>query len=267
MKPRSDYLKAVLSGTTCLLLCACGGARTHPASDGANAGGGVSHNASSGAGPSVSSPAPTPVPTRAQTLAFVRAVNLSAQDIPEASVEVKRHHTETASERREEQDCETVAGMGHPRTLAKASSPKLKRGQELEIERITSSVTVLSREQAVARQFVALGAPALRKCFARVLTRNLDDKQLRDARWGHVTVSKLPVHAAGSTATVGLRVVAELTLPFSEVSVPIYVDELGFAIGRAEVGLTAASITQPIPATTEQELLALLLARARAHPL
>jgi hypothetical protein len=38
-------------------------------------------------------------------------------------------------------------------------------------------------------------------------------------------------------------------------------------MGRAEVALTATSATQPVPATTEQELLALLLARARAHPL
>jgi hypothetical protein len=61
--------------------------------------------------------------------------------------------------------------------------------------------------------------------------------------------------------------VATLNIPFNEVSVPIYVDVLGFAIGRAEVALTAMSVTQPVPASTEQELLTLLLARARAHPL
>jgi hypothetical protein len=152
-------------------------------------------------------------------------------------------------------------------SLAEASSRKLKRGQELEIEQLRSSVTVLSDERAVARQFAMLATPALRECGARVLTRNLDDKPFRRARWGRVTVSRLPVHAPGSTATIGIRIVATLSFPFSEISVPIYVDVLGFAMGRAEVALTATSATQPVPATTEQELLALLLARARAHPL
>jgi hypothetical protein len=194
-------------------------------------------------------------------------VNLSVGDIPEASVEAKQRRTETASERREEQACERRAGWGHPHTLAEASSPKLKRGQELEIERITSSVAVLSDERAVVRQFALLATPAVRKCLARVLTHNLDDKQIRDARWAHVTVTRLPVQALGAAATFGIRVVATLEIPFNEVAVPIYVDELGFAIGRAGVELSTISATQPVPTSTEQELVALLLARAKARPL
>jgi len=249
---------------TCVLLCACGGGQASSTGGAARVSGGVAHDVVSTIGKQSDS---RPVPSRAQALAFAHAVNLSVGDIPEVSVEKKHVPTATASERRESQACQRRAGWRNPHTIAEASSPKLRRGQELEIERITSSVSVLSSEQAVARQFALLSSPPLRACLARVLARNLDDKRIREARWGHVSISRLPVDAPGTSATVGMRVLADLELPFSEVSVPFYEDVLGFAIGRAEVALVAASATQPVPATTEQELLALLLARARAHPL
>jgi hypothetical protein len=205
------------------------------------------------------------VPSRAQALAFARAVNLSAQDLPGASVEAKTARSSDADEQRESRACEGSLEQSHK--LVEASSPKLRRGRELEIEQIRSSVTVLSDERAVARQFALLASPALRECAARALTRSLADKTVKQARWGRVRISRLPVNAPGMSATIGIRILATLNFPFSEVSVPIYVDVLGFATGPAEVALSAMSVTQPVPARTEQELLALLLARARAHPL
>jgi hypothetical protein len=250
---------------TCTLLCACGGSGQTSSGDGApRVSGAVAHDAARALGARRGS---TRVPSRAQALAFAHAVNLSVGEIPEASVESKRASSSDAHERREGGACERLVQLGHPHKLAEASSPKLRRGRELEIERITSSVTILSDERAVARQFALLSSPRLRTCGARVLARNLDDKRISNARWGHVTVSRLPVSAPGASATVGLRIVTDLNLPFSEVTIPFYVDVLGFAIGHAEVALTATSATQPVPAATEQELLALLLARARAHPL
>jgi hypothetical protein len=249
---------------TCALLCACGGGQPGSTSGAARVSSGVAHDTASTSGAQGAS---TPVPSRAQALAFARAVNLSVGDIPEASVEKSRTSRTDAEEKREEDACEPPADGGDPHKIAESSSPKLRRGQELEIEQIGSSVAILGDERAVARQFALLASPTLRECGARVLTRHLDDKRLSDARWGHVTVSRLAVNAPGASATVGLRIVEDLDLPFSEVTIPFYVDMLGFAIGRAEVALVAASATQPVPAATEQELLALLLARARAHPL
>ena len=105
------------------------------------------------------------------------------------------------------------------------------------------------------------------ECVAHVLTRNYADKAIRDARWGRFTISKLTLALPGVKVTIGIRVVATLNLAYSEVSVPIYVDLLGFADGPAEVLLSTASVTQPMPAATEQEMLELLLTRARAHSL
>jgi hypothetical protein len=264
MTVRRPYVGTLLIAAACLVLSACGGGQ-EATSGATHAAQGVAHEAVSGV--DSARDATTGAPSRAQALAFAHAVNLSAGDIPEASVEKKHGATATASERREGHACERRIGWRNPHTIVEASSPKLRRGQELEIERITSSVSVLSSERTVARQFALLASPALRECAARVWTRNLDDKSIRNARWGHVSVSRLPVQAAGTNATFGIRIVANLDLTFSEVSVPIYVDVLGFAIGRAEVALTAISATQPVPATTERELLALLLARSRSHSL
>lgn len=266
MKLRSCCAWAAWVCTASLVLAACGGTQGDSANKQTSASNAVSHDASATVRARHASAAGRP-PTRAQALAFAHAVNLSPSDIPEASVETKRGTRSGAEEKREYRACEKLSGWGKRHTVVEASSRKLKRGQELEAEQITSSVTVLSDERAVARQFALLGSAALRKCAARALTHNIDDRSIRDAHWGLVTVSRLPVHAPGASATFGIRIVTKLDLPFSEVSVPIYFDVLGFAMGRAEVAMTATSVTQPVPATTEQELVALLLDRARAHPL
>lgn len=214
---------------------------------------------------SPSEPAAQRAPSRAQALTFARAVNLSARDLPGASIAPRTPTTSDARERREYRACERSVEREHQ--LVEASSPRLRRGQELETEEISSGVTVLSDEHAAVRQLSALGMPSLRECIARALTRNFADKAVREARWGRFTITRLAVHAPGASATIGLRIASTLNFPFSEVSVPVYVDLLGFAAGPAEVGLSAASVTQPVPTSTEQELVALLLARARAHPL
>lgn len=261
MKPRR-FRRASSVLAACLVLSACGSGQQDPVSR--------AHQSPQvtpafvPASESATDSVAAQTPSRAQALAFARAVNLSASDIPEASVETERDET---SDAREGRDCERLVALPHVHAIAEALSPKLKRGQELEIEQLRSSVAVLSDERALAQQFAVLATPRLRECAARVWTRNLDDKPLRQARWGRVTVSQLPVYAPGSGATIGIRIMAPLRLTFSEVSVPIYVDVLGFAMGRAEVTLIAVSATQPVPATTEQELVALLLARAKAHPL
>jgi hypothetical protein len=247
----------------CALLSGCGGGQTASASGGGGATQAVSA-ATRRADSSKSSTAPRR-PSRAQALAFVRAVNLSVGDLPEASVEAKRSPRDDAAERLEERRCEK--GLHQGGKLVEGSSPRLKRGKELEVERISSTVEVMRSERTIASEFSAVASPALRKCLARVLTRNLQDKPVREARWGRVTVSKLPVRAPGASDTAGLRITVVLNIPFNEVSVPMYFDVMGFAVGPAEVTLSAFSVTQPVPATTEQELLTLLLARAKAQPL
>jgi len=246
---------AALLAACALLLAACGGGQQATASSIATQPAAAVPVSNSGQRP----------PSRAQALAFAHAVNLTAADIPEASVAHGEDSTDSARERREFQACD--GSIEHAHALVEVMSPKLKRGRELEIEQIRSSVAVVRDARAIPAEAAELARPSLLECAAHVLTRNYSDKAIREARWGRFTVSKLPVHVPGRTVTIGIRIVATLNLAFSEVSVPIYVDVLGFESGPAEITLTATSVTQPMPAGTEQELLALLSTRAQAHAL
>jgi hypothetical protein len=206
-------------------------------------------------------------PTRAEALAFAHAVNLRVSDIPEATT-IPRHGKSSGQEKHEETACERLSPHGHlfPHShIAEVISPWLQRGHELEVEQISSAVTVVSDERLIPSELAALQAPAVRACLARVLTRNFSVKRVRDAHWGRFTISRLPVSAPGTTATLGLRIAGTLNFAYSEVTLPVYVDALGFATGHAVVTVIAASVTQPVPTSTERELVALLLARATAH--
>jgi hypothetical protein len=184
-------------------------------------------------------------------------------DIPEASVAKKFSPASTARERKEARECEHL--VPHVRTLATSSSPRLKRGSELEVEEVASSVDVVRDQRAITPEFRALKKTGVRACLARVWTRYFSSKPIREAHWGRFSVTKLPLNAPGSSETFAIRITGALHLPYSEVAVPIYIDFLSFSVGPAEVGLTASSATQPVPAATEQELVALLLARAKSE--
>src|ERR1700690_3681286 len=109
-------------------------------------------------------------PSRARALAFAHAVNLTAADIPEASVASGEKHTDSAREQREFHACE--ASVKHAHALVEVMSPKLKRGHELEIEQIRSSVTVVSDERAIPAEVAELERPSVLEGAAPVLTRN-----------------------------------------------------------------------------------------------
>ena len=204
--------------------------------------------------------------TRAQSRAFARAVNLTAADVPEARVATRTPSPRlSASEIRQLARCERPARS--PRASFAALSAPLTRGKELETEEIRSYVVVLAGGRDASAQLGPLRTSAVRECVAAFLTRHFAEKSVAEARWGRFNLSELPVGAPGSQGTLGWRGSTTLSLTFSEVTVPIYVDVLGFATGPVFVALIAASPTQPVPVQTEQRLVSLLLSRALAHPL
>ncbi len=205
------------------------------------------------------------MPTKGQALTFATAVNLSTGDIPEASIATWKTRHETAREREEYRACEH--GFAHERALLERSSPRLERGRELEVEDFASAVAVVRDERSITQTFRALQATGVRGCLARAFTRNFSARPIREARWGRFTVTRLPISAPGASATFGIRVSGVLSLPYNEVTMPVYIDMMGFGLGHGAVVLMAGSITQPVPTTTEQELVTLLLARAKAHAL
>lgn len=201
--------------------------------------------------------------TKARALAFARAVNLTAADVPEAK----------ASNRRESSDHErTPCGLAGPQhELVSVPSAKLTRGTELEVEEIASAVDVVNSERFAAGDIAVLRSDKGRGCLEHELIRRYLDhavgKRADDARIGRIQLSPLPVDAPGTTGSAGVRITETVTYSYSETSVPVYIDFLVFTLGPAEVTVTAVSPVQPEPEATDQQLLQLLLKRAKATPL
>jgi hypothetical protein len=203
-------------------------------------------------------------PTKAEALAFAGAVNLTAADVPEGRISKKERRSASGG-RHESEHC--VGAQLSQRKLADVASPTLLRGHELETERIGSDVTVATSVGAADRLLATLGRGDVRHCLAQLGTQSLRRTPIANAHWGPVAVYALPVQAPGSNGRVGLRIALTVNFPASEVTVPGYVDVLVFAWGSADITLTATSLTQPVAASVESQLLATLLARARSHTL
>jgi hypothetical protein len=204
-------------------------------------------------------------PTKARALAFARAVNLTAGDVPEARIKKRRGHSSKSWEGRDFQRC--IGAPVHAHELADVKSPLYLRGQELEIEEIGSDVTVNTSSGAATHVQQALSRPAVRHCLARLVTQELGRMALPNANWGPAAIYGLPVRVAGVSGGVGLRMALTATSRSNEITIPTYIDVLAFARGPAEITLMAISWTQPVPVDVERQLLSTLAARASSHRL
>ena len=104
-------------------------------------------------------------------------------------------------------------------------------------------------------------------CYAQVLERSLSGQATGGVQVGRVRLRRLTLAGPGPERSTGIRISAQVSSTSSGLSVPIYIDALGFLYGPAEIDLYATSFVQPEPVRTEQELLRLLERRALLHPL
>jgi hypothetical protein len=201
--------------------------------------------------------------TKGRALAFARAVNLTAADVPDAKAS-RRHQ----SQGDEHQPCGLA---GRQQELAGVGSPTLTRGSELELEEIKSGADVVSSERSAVRDVAVVRSTAGRACLERHLSRrylrHAVGKRAFDAHIGQIQLSSLPVQAPGTSGSAGLRITMTVSSSESETSVPVYIDFFVFTLGPAEVTVSAASAIQPEPEATDRQLVSLLLARAKSTPL
>jgi len=243
-----------------VLVAGCGSSGTQSSRPTTDPGG--APHATDVASSSARSPASAPI-TKARALAFARAVNLTAADVPEAK----------ASHRHESQDDEhPPCGLaGSQQELAGVGSPTLTRGSELELEEIKSSADVVSSERFAVGDVAVLRSTAGRACLERFLSKryllHAVGKRAFDAHIGQIQLSPLPVQAPGTSGSAGLRITMTISSSESETSVPVYIDFFVFTLGPAEVTVSAASAIQPEPEATDRQLVSLLLARAKSTPL
>jgi hypothetical protein len=217
---------------------------------------------SAAAGPS---PTATHATTRQRALAFARAVNLTASDVPGFSVSAK-HERDTAEEKQLEHRMLRCAGnFTGGKGLAEVSSKDyaLKRGI-LDLG-VSSEVGVAQTPALAARELQAIRSAHVRGCFSRYLDLLFKSKQFGAAIVSPVSIAAGTPPAPGTAGGFGWRVTA--TFSVQRIKVSLYLDILGFVYGSARVTLFSSGVLGPFPAQIQQGLFGLLLSRAKAHRL
>jgi len=234
------------------LLAACGKS-THFGSGKGNDGNSGSSNSSTDGGHAL---------TRAHARLLAASLNLRASDLPGFTPTSERKHETSAEKATGHKLQRCMGGHGGGGALAEASSKSFERHADILHVSVSSSVTVVSTPaQAVA------GLTAIRSDHARVcLTRYMRELLARQAQGGAsarlVSIVSATPSAAGTSGTFAWRITGEFTL--HEVKVRFYIELVGFARDREDVELLSFGLPIPFPASAEQELFSLLLARAKA---
>ncbi len=200
----------------------------------------------------------------AKALAFARAVNLRASDVPGFSVSSEsRHERGSAAERRLERELHRCVGSAsETSSLAEASSPQLERKASLASQSVSSAVSVERSPAAGAEVLASFRSGRLRTCLSHYFDLLLAGESLHRASVSPVSVKHGSPPAPGMTGSFALRFTATITV--DHVPIPFYVDILGFVDGPAAVTLLTSGIPEPIPAKLEEHLFSLLVERAKS---
>jgi hypothetical protein len=210
-------------------------------------------------------------PTHAQALAFAHAVNLTAADAPGFTA-TPNHHSESASERRLEQELRGCVGAQGSRTPQRSPSTVLEAGSpDFGLRRgildltVSSEVSVARTSAEAAATLSAIRSARVRACVSHYVSELLKSQHYAGASVVGVSIASGTPPAPGTTGGFGWRVTA--TLAIRGVHISFYLDILGFVYGPAQVTLSSSGTIRPFPAKAEEQLYSLLLSRARAHSL
>ncbi len=247
---RTIILVALILGGGLLTSCGKGGYTTssHQAST----------TSSSGAatGSSVSKP---------RALAFAHAVNLTSADVPGFTASTK-HDSDSSSEKRLEREMLQCAGIAKSeKAIVEQSSKSFQLKHGILDFGISSEVGVQPSAAQAKQGLAALRSAHVRGCFTHYLNQLFKSEKFGGADVGPVTIQTGTPPAPGTSGGFGWRVTATFTV--HDIKVPIYLDFLGFVDGPAEVTLLSSGLLRPFPASVQQHLFALLLARAKEHQL
>jgi len=276
---RTPLLLLLVLGGFVLASCGKGGTRTVTMQASAPSAGGSSGGSGGGSsGGSKSSPSTPPAgksPAQEHALAFARAVNLTADDVPGFTPR-SNHDTSSAHEKqlgRELAQCTGAVGIGsgqeHLPGEGKSVTEQSSKDFELKhgiIDFGVSSQVSVQPSAADAREGLqAIRSAHVRKCFSRYVQLLFAGEHVKGATPGPVSIQAGVPPAPGTAGGFGWRITASFSV--RGVKVPIYLDFLGFVDGPAEVTLLSSGLIRPFPAEVQQHLFALLLARAKQHAL
>jgi hypothetical protein len=204
--------------------------------------------------------------TRGRALAFARAVNLSAQDLPGFS-RTNAPPAKGPLERRLEAQLHACVGApgGARAALAELGSGDFTLRRGILFLTVSSEVSVSRTAAEATGALSAIRSPRVRGCFRSYLDQLLRSKRSSGTGVGPVSIRPGTPPAPGTSGGFAWRITTTLTL--RSLAVPYYIDMLGFVYRSAQVTLLSSAALRPFPARAQERLYAELLYRARAHGL
>ena len=205
--------------------------------------------------------------TKAQAVAYAHAVNLQAGDLP--------GFTSSGSETEAPQpgrlalkEIRCSGGASPARRVAAIESTEFLTGNGLYAEIMKSTVEVWPTPALVALNNGASDKSRARACFVRFLRalhKRINEERKGRRPIGPFTVTTMPNPLPGVGNSFLTKINETLLLRTGAVRARIYRDLFVFTIGPAEIELEAIGFSHPVPASTEEHALQLLLNRTTAH--
>jgi hypothetical protein len=201
--------------------------------------------------------------TKAQAVAFARAVSLQASDLPGAK-KVELPSYEVARDEHE-------AAASWSRTL-KCARPGIVVHRPIDVEPsglagtpwfVGSAVRVMPSEPIAAAEVAAFASRRGHVCFARAADVQITSE---NAPLGPYPVTATFVPVTRLLGSGAIDVHALIRVSFKRKHWFLHSDAVLFRVGRATISFGVVGKT-PFPAATEDRLLSLLHSRAEAHRL
>ena len=202
--------------------------------------------------------------TKAQAIAFAHAVNLTAADVPGFKVSSEHEHETAAEKRLEHEMLRCVGALGsNSHGIVEMSSEEFERETNTGDESVQSEVSVARTPTLATRELAGIRGSHVRVCLSHYLNLLFKSHKYHGAAVSPVSISQGTPPAPGATGSFAWRITTTITL--HSVTIPVYIDILGFVDGPAEVSLFTAGVSRPFPAATEERLFSLLLTRDKMH--
>lgn len=159
------------------------------------------------------------------------------------------------------------AGLGGSsgEAIAQKSSPSFQLKRGLVNLGVSSEVSVEPSAAQAVKGLTVIRSAHVRGCFSRYLSLIFKSQKLSGATAGPVTIQSGDPPAPGTSGGFGWRVTASFKV--RGITVPIYLDFLGFVDGQSEVTILSSGLLRPFPAAVQQQLFSLLISRAKEHRL
>src|SRR5215213_9067965 len=199
---------------------------------------------------------------------YARAVNLRSSDLPYfGPVEEKEEDPREA--RRRDRELQRCLGVDEQfdETLAEVESPTYGANSSAAILRVQSLVQVAAEAAENARQLKLIRSRRAEACIQRLYVSMLEEEESGSAEVSRASVSRLSFPSPDLAEGFGYRFTARLTVhgdtteltasrPSGGVAasrtLKVYVDVLGFVVGRAGVTLVASGAPAPVSKNLER---------------